>query len=147
MFDGLKNSQTSYEPYKYILQDTGNIFIGAKFSYRELLENEAVSFKLKAIISQYILKEADPENTIESQLYFLEEGNFIFDTLMQLKVKVKSQVQVEKKTLFGKTKIRYQEKTYSLKELTEINLAKKKACGMVITEMIISKLALMSFTV
>lgn len=147
MFEGLKNSQTLYEPYKYILQDTGSIYIGAKFSYRELLENESTSFKLKAIISQYLLKEADPENTLESQLYFLEEGNFIFDTLMQLKVKVKVQILVEKKNLFGKTVSKYREKVYSLKELTDINLARKKAGGLVITEMIISKLALMSFTV
>lgn len=147
MFDGLKSNQTSYEPYKYILQDTGSIYIGAKFSYKELLENENTGFKLKAIISQYLLKEADSENTLESQLYFLEQGNFIFETLLQLKVRVKVQAQVEKRNIFGKTKVKYQEKVYTLKELTDINLARKKASGMVITEMIISKLALMGFTV
>lgn len=147
MFDNLKGSSTTYEPYKYILQDTGHVYIGAKFSYEELLLNEGMSFKLKSIISHYILKEADPRNTLESELYYLEEGSFIFETLMQLKVKVKAQVQVEKKGLLGKTRLKYCERVYSLKELTDINLARKKAAGMVITEMIVSKLALMSFTV
>lgn len=147
MFDKLKNSATSYEPYKYIMQDTGSLYIGARYSYQELLDNELLGFKMKAIISQYILKEADPETTLESQFYYLEAGNFVYETYEQLKVRIKVQELVSKKTITGKTKVAYREKIYAMEDFVNINLAKKKGAGMVISEIIISKLSLMGFTV
>lgn len=53
----IKENVTQYEDFKYVLQDTGNIYLGAQFSYEELLEQEMVPFKLKAILTHYILKE------------------------------------------------------------------------------------------
>lgn len=147
MFDKLKNSSTSYEPYKYIMQDTGSLYIGARYTYQELLDNELLGFKMKAIISQYILKEADPETTLESQFYYLTADNFVYKTYEQLKVRVKVQVLVTRKTITGRTKSSYREKIYPMEDLVNINLAKKKGAGMMISEIIISKLSLMSFTV
>lgn len=147
MFESLRNSKISYEPYKYVMQDTGSLYIGARYSYEELLDSEVLGFKMKAIISQYLLKEASADTTLESQLYYLEKDTFIYKTLEQLKVRVKAQVLETKKSLFGKEKSGYKEKVLTLKELTDMNLAKKKGAGMVITEIVISKLSLMSFTV
>ena len=41
----------------------------------------------------------------------------------------------------------YTEKILTLKELAEMNLARKKASGMIIREIIVSKLGLMTFSV
>ena len=49
----IKENVTQYEDFKYVLQDTGNIYLGAQFSYEELLEQEMVPFKLKAILTHY----------------------------------------------------------------------------------------------
>lgn len=133
--------------FKYVMIDTGNLYLGAKFTFRELLEQEMLPFKMKAIISHYLLKETDQENTLESQLYYLEKGNFLYDTLIQLKVKVKVTMPVEKKSLTGKSKSRYIEEIFPLAQLADMNLARKKAAGIMIQEMIIPKLALMSFCV
>ena len=46
-----------------------------------------------------------------------------------------------------KKKMVYTEKILTLKELTEMNLARKKASGMIIREIIVSKLGLMTFSV
>lgn len=143
----IKDNVTQYEDFKYVLQDTGNIYLGACFSYEELLEQEMVPFKLKAILTHYILKEAAPDTTLESQFYYLSGDTFLYETFKQLKIRVKVQKQVETKTLFGKRKIGYREEVLSLKELVEMNLAKKKACGMLIREIIISKLGMMTFSV
>lgn len=140
-------STTQYEDFKYVLQDTGSVSIGAKFTYVELMAHEMVPFKLKAIMEHYIYKEADPDTTLESQFYYLEAGGFLYEVFQQLKVKVKIQQQEEVKTLFGKKKLVYKEKLLTLKELTEINLARKKASGMIIREIVISKLGLMTFSV
>lgn len=138
---------TKYEDFKYVLQDTGNLYLGAGFSYEELLEAEMVPFKLKAIISHYILKESAPETTLESEFYYLREDSFLYETYRQLKTKVKVQIQREKRGLTGKTSVIYQEKVFTLPELTAMNLARKKASGMLIREIIISKLGMMTFSV
>lgn len=143
----IKGNVTQYEDCKYVMQDTGSIYVGAKYAYEELLEAEAVPFKLKAILTHYILKEASPQTTLESEFYYLEPGTFLYETWKQLKVRVKVQVQVEKKSLFGKKRMEYQEKILTLKELTEMNLARKKASGLLITEIILSKLGMMTFSV
>ena len=143
----IKGNVTQYENFKYVMQDTGSIYVGAKYAYEELLEAEAVPFKLKAILTHYILKEASPQTTLESEFYYLEPGTFLYETWKQLKVRVKVQVQVEKKSLFGKKRMEYQEKILTLKELTEMNLTRKKASGLLITEIILSKLGMMTFSV
>lgn len=138
---------SQYEDFKYVLQDAGNLYLGARFSYQELLGNESVPFKLKAILDHYVFKEASPETTLESQFYYMRQDDFLYETFRQLKVKVKVQLQEEKKGLFGKSGLEYRERIFPLKELCEINLARKKASGMMIQEIIISKLGLMTFSV
>ena len=133
--------------FKYFIQDTGSIYLGAKFSYAEIMEQEAVSFKYKSIVEHYILKDTDPETTLESQLYYMTPDQFSYKTYMQLKARVKVSMLVSKKRFFGEAKTAYENKVIKLEELTNMNLAKKKQCGMVIQELVLSKLALMAFNV
>ena len=143
----IAQDMTRYDDFKYVLQDVGSLYLGAGFSYEELLAQELVPFKFKAILSQYVLKEASPETTLESQFYYLEENTFLYETFQQLKIRIKVQIQEPKRTLFDKTKIKYQERIFSLQELVQMNLARKKASGMLIREIIISKLGMMTFSI
>ena len=145
-----------YDDFKYVLQDVGSLYLGAGFSYKELLEQELVPFKLKAILSRYVLKEAAPETTLESQFYYLEEGTFLYDVFAQLRIQVKVQeLGKPKRRFFGNAggdeisekRVVYREKVYSLKELAGINLARKKAGGMLVREIIVSKLGMMTFSI
>lgn len=133
--------------FKYVMLDSSNVCLGARLSFTELMEHEMLPFKLKAIITHYVYKEADPETTLESQFYYMEKNTFLYDTFVQLRTRVKVNEMVEKKTLFGKRKMKYKETVYSLKEFAEINLAKKKASGIIICEIVISKLGMMTFSV
>lgn len=133
--------------FKYVMMDVGNLYLGARFSFDELLSQEMVPFKFKTIITHYILKEADRETTLESQFYYMEKGTFLYDVFTQLKTRVKINVQEEKKSLFGRTSMCYTEKMISLKEFVEINLARKKASGVIVREVVISKLGMMTFSV
>ena len=135
-----------YEPYKYVMQDASSITVGAKYTYGELLTEEQLNFKFRAIIAQYILKESDRENTLESELYYLPAEGFVYETFLQLKAGVKVMEKTEKKGLFGKSDSVYREARYSLSELAKIPPEEKERRGFVITELSISKLALMSFT-
>ncbi len=144
---GILDTATKYEDFKYVIQDVGSVSLGAKYSYEDMLNEELIPFKFKSIIKYYILKEADKSTTLESEFYYMEEGTFLYETYRQLKTKVKVRTQSVKKNIFGKEKVIYKEEILSLKEITGMNLAKKKASGLVIVEIIISKLGLMTFSV
>lgn len=147
----MKNTQEQImvqdKDFKYVMQDAGTIYLGARFSYEELLEEEMVAFKLKSIISQYILKDVDASTTLESHFYYMKAEEFSYKTYRELKAKVKVSLPEEKRSLTGKVKHCYKDKIYTLKEFEEINLARKKQMGMIVREIIISKLGLMTFTV
>lgn len=133
--------------FKYIMQDTGNIYLGAKYSYEELLEEEMLAFKIKTVITHYIAKESALDNTLESDFYYLKEDTFLYQIYTQLKVKVKVSVKEVRKPLIGKEKSLFQEYIYTLKQLVEMDSGEKGMKGLVIQEIIFPKLALLSFAV
>ena len=133
--------------YKYFMQDTGSIYLGARLSYTEILQDEMVNFKYKSIIEHYILKDTDPETTLESQLYYMTKEQFSYRTYQQLKARVKISILEEKKGIFGRGKTAYQTKILSLSEFADMNLAQKKTKGVMMQELILSKLGLMTFSV
>lgn len=133
--------------YKYFMQDTGNVYLGAKLSYAEILQDEMVNFKYKSIVEHYIFKDTDPETTLESHLYYMTKEQFSYRTYEQLKAKVKVNMLEEKKSLFGGEKTGYTTKLMPLSAFADMNLAQKKAKGVVIQELVLSKIGLMTFNV
>lgn len=142
-----EQSNVQDRDFKYILQDIGAIYLGARYSYAELLEEEMIAFKLKTIISHYILKDVEPSTTLESHFYYMTADSFSYQTFRELKVKIKVSLPEEKRSLTGKVKHCYKDRIYTLKELTDLNLARKKQMGIIIREIVISKLGMMSFSV
>jgi len=139
-------SKKSYDDYKYVMQDTGTISFGAKYSYRELIHDEDVNFKFKVIIERYLSKDLDLDTTLESHLYYLTNEGFTYECFNQLKTKVKINVLKEKKSLLGKKKKVYITEVMSLKEFVSKSTQWKQDNGVFIQEIIISKLALMTFS-
>ena len=133
--------------FKYYMQDTGRLYFGARYSYAELLGHEMVPFKFKSIIEHYIMKDTEPETTLESQLYYMTPEMFSYRTYMQLKTKVKVCLLVEKKSFSGKSRMVYRNRVFPLDEFVRMNLAQKKKHGVRIQEIVLSKLAMMAFSV
>lgn len=139
--------ETENKDYKYFMQDTGSVYLGAKLSYAEIMQDEMVNFKYKSIVEHYIFKDTEPETTLESHFYYMTKEQFSCRTYEQLRVKLKVCILEEKRSLFGKKRMGYSTKLMPLAALVDMNLAQKKAKGLVIQELAISKLALMSFSV
>lgn len=135
-----------YEDYKYVLQDTGSMGIGAKFSYEQLLQDEDVPFKFKMIAEKYLSEDVSKDTTLESQLYYMVPQGFAYECFLQLKAKVKFNILTEKKGLFGKKKKVYTQQVLPLKEFVKKDPEWKKEHGVFIQELVISKLALMTFS-
>ncbi|MDE6406935.1 MAG: hypothetical protein K2M20_14940 [Lachnospiraceae bacterium] len=142
-----KPMETENRDYKYFMQDTGSVYLGANLSYAEILRDEMVNFKYKSIVEHYIFKDTDPETTLESHLYYMTKEQFSYRTYEQLRAKVKVSILEDKKTFFGKKKTGYATKLMPLAALADMNLAQKKAKGVVIQELALSKLGLMAFSV
>lgn len=139
-------SKKSYDDYKYVMQDTGSISFGVKYSYRELIHDEEVNFKFKVIIERYLSKDLDMDTTLESHLYYLTNEGFTYECFCQLKAKVKINILKEKKSLLGKKKKVYITQVMSIKEFAGKDIKWKQDNGVFIQELIISKLALMTFS-
>lgn len=142
---GKKSSVAVYEDFKYMLQDVSRIYIGAKYTYRELMEHPETAFKFKSVIEHYLLRDTDPDTSLESDFYYMEPGSFSCRTYEQLKVKLKISILVDRQGKQGTTERVYRERTVSLEELVQIPLEQKKKDGIVVQELILSKLALVSF--
>ena len=142
-----QNVETPNNDFKYYMQDTGSLYLGAYYNYEELLGHEMVPFKLKSIIEHYIMKDTTADTTLESQFYYMTPDMFSCRTYMQLKAKVKVCMLVEKKPLFGEKKLVYRNRVLPLSEFVQMNLAQKKKYGVKIQEIILSKLAMMAFSV
>ena len=137
--------KTVYEDYKYSMQDTSKVYVGSKYTLDEILESEDMPFKFRLIVERYILPEADLEDTLETHLYYLEPKSFIVKIYKQLKAKVKVNIIEEKKQLFGGSKKQYVTKLMTVEELAAMSREEKESKGLVVQELVMSKLALMSF--
>ena len=84
---------------------------------------------------------------MESQLYYMTPDQFSYKTYLQLKARVKVSMLAVRKSLLGKEKAGYVNKVMKLDEIVAMNLAQKKKCGMIVQELILSKLAIMGFNV
>ena len=140
-----------YEDYKYSMQDTSRLYVGSKYTFRELLDEDEISFKFRLIMERYILPEADREDTLETHLYYLAPDSFLVKVYKQMKARVKVNVIEEKKPFFGGSRgrtahvpeKRYVTKQLTVEELAGIPPAEKERQGCVIQELSVSKLALL----
>ena len=134
-----------YEDGKYVMQDVGTLYVGTKYTFEELLDNEEVPFKFRLLSERYLLPEADREDTLETHLYYLDGKSFEVKIFKQLKAKVKVNVLEEKKAR-GKGAVReYVTKNLSVEELCSMTPEEKEKKGCVIQELAVSKFALMAF--
>lgn len=136
---------TVYQDYKYIMQDVGNIYLGAKFTYTDLIENEDIPFKLKMIVEKHIKPSVDSDTTLESHMYYLDNKGFMYQVLCQLKIKIKFNYIVQKNTIFGKKKEQFKMKTLKIEEFAKMSPSEKEKQGVVIQEVSMSKMAMMTF--
>lgn len=136
----------SYEDYKYVMVDTSYMYLGAKYTYDELVENEDVPFKLRIVLERYILPEVSGDTTLESHFYNLTR-DLAYKTYKQLKIKLKVSRRVTKKNLFGKTTGKYITENVTLDDFMKLSEEEKKENEVLIQEVVFSKLRLLSFAV
>lgn len=137
--------KTLYEDNKYCMQDTGNLYVGTKYTFSELLDEESILFKFRLVVERYILPETDAQDTLETHLYYLQKDSFLVKIYKQLKARVKINIIEDKVSLTGKHKKQYTTKILPVEALCAMSAQEKEKVGLVVQELLISKLALMTF--
>ena len=133
--------------FKYMLQEIYRLYFGVKSSYRELLENEDTYTRFKAVCRQYLIKEVDPETTLESHLYYRTPDQQAAEVYAGLGARVKLSVPTVQKGLFGKEQRIYKEEIWSVEELMALSAHQKQFRGIVLSELQISKRKLREFVI
>lgn len=134
-----------YEDFKYVMQDTYQMYLGAKYTFEEVVDNEEIPFKFRLIVERYVYQEIDPQTTLESHFYYLTDKGLLFKTYKHIKLKVKINILEEKKSLTAKSKMVYTTQILPIADFVKMTPAQKEAKGVVIQEICCSKLALMAF--
>jgi hypothetical protein len=137
------NNIVNENDFKYYMQDIERYYFGARYNYSELLNNEMVPFKFKTVITKYIKDEVDYDTTLESHLYYMNREGFDYKIYKQLKSRVRASQYKNPESL----EKGYKEKIYTIEELVRITPEEKEKSGMIIRELIVSKLALFAFSV
>lgn len=137
--------------FKFVLQDSSNIYFGKELSYAEIMEHEDVPFKFKAIISNYVKKDLLQESAMEEKLAMhlleLAEDAFSMKVYEQLKLKVRIFYKEEKKNIWGQTKDKWIHKTCTLHEYRNEYKEKVMRQEVGVEDVSISKLALMVISI
>lgn len=136
-----------YRDYRYIIQDTGTLFVGAKFTFGDIAGEEEIPFKFRSIIMKHVLPEVDQDDTFESVFYYMKQEGYLYEMFLQLRTKVKVLQITKVKRMFGGTQEVYKEHVYKLSEFAAIPTEEKQQRGILIQELQYSKLAIMTFSV
>ena len=137
------NNIVNDDDFKYFMQDLERNYFGARYSYDELLSNEMVPFKFKTIITKYIKDDVDLDVTLESHFYHMTKETYDYRVYKQLR----SRIRVSQYKDNNKPEKGFMEKVYTIESLVKIAPEDKEKMGMLIRELIVSKLALFGFSV
>ena len=135
-----------YQDFKYVMVDMSKIYLGTKQTYEEACEHDYMPFKLKAIIAHYF-KEMSPEMTIEEHIRSLTKESLDYMILKTLRTKVKMCIYTESTDKKG----RIAGKWMTDQLLTIDQYVAEESYHLypehaMVTELMISKLQLMAFS-
>ena len=137
------NNIVNEDDFKYYMQDIERHYFGGRYNYNEMVSNEMVPFKFKSIITKYMKEEVDLNTTLESHIYFMKSEGFDYEIYKQLRTRVRV-------SLYKNPDNRekgFKEKIFPITEFVRISPEEKEKMGIIVRELIVSKLALFAFSV
>jgi len=135
------------DDFKYVIQDTGNVYFGRELTYTEMMGRDDVPFKMKAIINAHIAKDTDLNKKLSEHILVLDTDSFTYRIFEQLKLTVRVCYQTKEKSILGGKKEKWVHKTCTIKQFcAEYREAVKDQRAM-IEDISVSKLALMMINI
>lgn len=125
--------------FKYFIQDMNRFYLGANYTYEEMIMSEDIPHKLKEAISRIFLKDTDSSTTIAGHLAKLQGAQISFLAYHQLKIKIKV-------TALQKSAKGYESSYHTFDEFIETYQEKVQRGEYFIEEITIKKLHLLAFS-
>lgn len=126
------------QDFKYIIQDLTNIYLGARGTYEELLEDENVPYKLKKIFLRIMLTEVAPDTTPENHVFYMSKDSVSFKAYKKMKARFKMSVW-EPADGKKRKKSGYVSREYSVDEIVGSKELHEKKDTIIVEEVHISK--------
>ena len=136
-------SNLSEHDFKYVLQDFSQVYIGARYSYKELVESDDTPGRLQDAIYRVFYKEVSPDMTVFEHLLTLKEDSLCYQAFSQLRIRIKITALKENMDKKGKGKASYATTDISLHEFMEDETIKQDPDQYLIQEISFKKLHLM----
>ena len=131
--------------FKYVMHDLTNLYIGAKYTYDELMVLDETPFKLKTLISRFILKEVDGGTRIEDHIFYLKETDMSYQIYKEMKAKFRLNVWKDEND--GVKKPGYKSGTYRISDIVGNEELMRKKDITIVEEVHITKLGLMAVAI
>ncbi|MBR4669807.1 MAG: hypothetical protein IKO84_04350 [Butyrivibrio sp.] len=137
------NNIINENDFKYYMQDIERYYFGARYDYNELIQNDLVPFKFKTVITKYFKDDIDFSTTLESHIYHMNRETFDYKVYKQLRTRIRTSIYKNP----AKKDKGFKEKIYKIEEIAKISPEDKEKLGMIVREVIVSKLGLWGFQV
>ena len=135
------------DDFKYVIQDTGHVYLGKELTYQEILDKEDAPFKFKAIISAYVSKDTTVDVKLTDHIMTVHKDAFSYRIFQQLKMQIRFFYSVDKKSLRGRIKKKWIHKACSFDEFQKQYASLVMEEKAQIEDVSISKLALMAISI
>ena len=131
--------------FKYVMHDLTNIYIGAKYTYDELMVLDETPFKLKTLISRFFLREVDGATKIEDHIFYLKETDMSYQIYKEMKAKFR--LNVWKDESDGVKTPGYKSMTFRITDIVGNEELMRKKDITIVEEVHITKLGLMGVAI
>lgn len=135
------------QDFRYVLQDFSNVYIGARFTYGELTEQEDTPQRLSSAIYRYLTQDGLQDTRICDHLMTLTGNSMPYMIYAQLKAEMKVVQPVTKIHKNGSQVTEYKVQTYPVTEFIENEALRQQIRPEQISEIAFKKLHLMSLKV
>ena len=105
--------------YKYVLQDFTNVYIGALFTFEELIASDDCPVRFKDFVIRVICKDGDRNMTISERLLEIKENDEVYLQLQKLKLKIKVTHLLKSLDKHGNEKNTYETKELSIEDFVK----------------------------
>ena len=105
--------------YKYVLQDFTNVYIGALFTFEELIASDDCPVRFKDFVIRVICKDGDRNVTISERLLEIKENDEVYSQLQKLKLKIKVTHLLKSLDKHGNEKDTYETKELSIEDFVK----------------------------
>ena len=105
--------------YKYVLQDFTNVYIGALFTFEELIASDDCPVRFKDFVIRVICKDKDKSRTISDELLEIRENDEVYLQFQKLKLKIKVTHLLKSLDKHGNEKDTYETKELKIEDFVK----------------------------